>query len=111
MYEIVINWFSPDMDSLAQNFLTAGVGILGIFTVLGLLIGVLYLFQFVFSIINKADADKKAAAAPVAVAPVAAETEDEETVAAIFASIYAVLEQEYGEDLVPPFIIKSISRK
>lgn len=117
MYEIEINWFSPDLDNLAQNFLTAGIGILGIFAVLGILIGCLYIFKFVFGMVNQIEENKKAKqeqakAVTAPVAPVvASQDNDEETVAVIFASIYAVLEQEYGTGLVPPFIIKNISRK
>lgn len=103
---------------LSDAILTAFIGILGVFLVLAVLIGLLYLFQtiFKFNVLDKIGGlfkkkSKDEAKSESTVSSVVAQSSDDEDeiVAVICAAISAVYESEGSE--VPPFVIRNIKRR
>lgn len=115
---VQIDWFNPNWDKLPENLLASLMGIVIVFAVLTVLIVAVSIVSYVY---NKASNPKPKKNKQKAL-------EEEEITAVIFSAIYQILEQEeaekramqvldentaeeYEEELVPPFVIKSITKK
>ncbi len=104
---------------IPETLVYALIGIIGVFFVLAVLIGLLYAFQtlFKYNVFDKIGGlfkkkDKAVGGETVSSSgeKAVSSTDDEgEIVAAIIAVISAVYETEGGE--VPPFVIRNIKRK
>lgn len=114
-----IKLFEKFYISIPETLVYVLIGILGVFLVLAVLIGLLYAVQLLFkydvfdkigNIFKKKE--KPAESKPESgekIASTASAEDPDEIVAAITAAICAVYESESGE--VPPFVIRNIKRK
>ena len=104
---------------LPQTLVYALIGIVGVFVVLAVLIGLLYLFQMIFKynlldkiggLFKKKEKPEENNVSNAQTGANASSEEDFDEIAAVIsAAIYAVYESEGGE--VPPFVIRNIKRK
>ena len=99
----MFEWFNSDID-LLMALLYAVIGISVVICVLLILVGLLMIFEKIFSAIGKSDAKKQKTKEiePTAV------SEDEETVAAITAAIAMIYAEENGTQEVAPFTVRRI---
>ncbi len=82
-------------EKIGYAFMVAGIGIGVVILVLLVLVGFLYLFRWVFGLIDKAELSRKAA---LAAAAVGNQADDEEEIAAVMAAVQCVLEAERAEN-------------
>lgn len=89
---------------MSETLTVALIGVLTVFLVLAVLVGLLLLFQQVFKI--KLPAKKN-----TQVGQQTTDDGDEETVAAIMAAVTLMMSEEQGENIAPvPFRIRSVKR-
>ena len=111
-------FFQGPQIPVGNAIVYALIGIAGVFLVLAVLIGLLYLFQtlFKFNVLDKIGGrfKKKNKPAPQektqASAPAASQDEDPDEIAAVISAVIsAMYVQESGEPA--PFVIRNIKRK
>ena len=107
-----------EASSVSKALGYALIGILGVFLVLAVLIGLLYLFQMIFKfnvldkiagLFKKKSKDETKSESTASPAVAMQSDDEDEIVAAICAAISAIYESEGGE--VPPFVIRNIKRR